>query len=168
VDLKYGLIVFSLIERIELTKSNIDLMLSLYSKLLSTDLILLLPNNNLKTWLLKHFDFIAENNLTLSEDNTLNKLTKRIFNKMVKEHDMISSFVNDLFDRIERDKENAKLVSIVHFCFNLVLERISKVCKQLVESLKLSELLEKMFPFLLRLMKTRKQTRVQYSTNHWS
>lgn len=128
LDLKYGLIVFSLIERVELTKSNIDVMISLYSKLLSIDLIQLLPNINLKAWLLKHFDFIAENNLNLAEDSTLNKLTKRIFNKLVKEHDMISSFVNDLFDRIERDKENARLVSIVHFCFNLVLERISKVC----------------------------------------
>jgi hypothetical protein len=78
LDLKYALIVFSLIERIELTKSNMDLMLSLYSKVMSTELIQVLPNSNLKTWLLKHFDFIAENNLTLLEDSTLNKLTKRV------------------------------------------------------------------------------------------
>jgi hypothetical protein len=104
-------------------------MLSLYNKLLNSDLIQLLSHGNLKTWLLKHIDFMAENNINLVEDSTFNKLNKRIFNKMVKEHDMISSFVSELFDRIERNQENTKLVSVVHFCFNLVLERISKVCK---------------------------------------
>ncbi len=132
IDVKYSLILYLLNEKVVKLES-IDLnSLNIYNRLMTHELINYLPAFKLESWLINIFNLISEseNNMAIicSREDMFEKLTKKCFHSLIREqnHENLVNLIEHLFNMLQTETQNAKLVSIIQLNLIQILDKIVK------------------------------------------